>query len=166
MKLWYLEVCCLCVLLPFSSAFAERPTQDGKVVLFGNLHAHSALTVDAPPELTDEMSPRQAIEYAHQHGLDFLAITDHHKGKVPWRPNFLKLPQQEYKEQLLGVAKEYNAGHPGQFVEIQGIKREVISKINHVNVSGAKTIPGPVTIQEKEYAGFYTRASVQIREQT
>lgn len=148
----------LCFFLT-SSALAERPQHDGKVVLFGNLHAHSALSDDVPQELMDEMSPKTAFEYAHQHGLDFLAITDHHKGKGTSASNYLKITPQEYKNQLFDVAMTYNASHPGQFFAIPGIEWGTISKGNHVNVFGAKTIPDPDAIKEKEYDKLFTWAS-------
>jgi hypothetical protein len=57
---------------------ANHPTHEGKVLLFGNLHAHSKLSDDVD-NATDEFLPLKAFRYAHQHGLDFLAISDHHK---------------------------------------------------------------------------------------
>jgi len=46
--------------------------------MFGNLHAHSKLSDDVI-NAGDDMLPIVAFRYAHQHGLDFLAISDHHK---------------------------------------------------------------------------------------
>ncbi len=59
-------------------AFSQTTAFDGKVVLFGNLHAHSKLSDDIR-NAADDMLPVRAFEYADEHGLDFLAITNHHK---------------------------------------------------------------------------------------
>lgn len=75
-----------------SLVFAERPTQDGKLVLSGNLHTHSPLSDDPPQELADEISPKQAFEYTTQLGLDFLAIIHHHKGVSSLRWTNIRTP--------------------------------------------------------------------------
>lgn len=56
-----------------------RPTHDGHIALFGGMHHHSALSDDVPIADRPQMSPVQAWDYARTHGLDFMALTDHHK---------------------------------------------------------------------------------------
>src|SRR5688572_13045464 len=56
---------------------ANRPSHDGKTLLFGNLHSHSVLSDD----VSDATAGAQVLDgftYAQAHGLDFLAISDHH----------------------------------------------------------------------------------------
>ncbi|HYE76614.1 MAG TPA: hypothetical protein VEI97_01380, partial [bacterium] len=52
-----------------------KPQHDNLICLFGNLHAHSALSGDIKShDLKLRMAPQTAFEYAHAHGLDFLAL--------------------------------------------------------------------------------------------
>ena len=101
------------VLLPCESALPDRPQHDGKVVLFGNLHAHSKLSDDIE-NAGDEMLPSKAFPYAHQHGLDFLAITDHHKADDS--EHTLRMEPNEYKTKLFDVAMQYNMDHAGMWL--------------------------------------------------
>lgn len=130
---------------------AERPSYESKVVLFGNLHAHSKLSRDISGA-GDEMLPIRAFEYAHSHGLDFLAISDHHKAPEPSRRLFMTA--NEYKTLLYDVAMKYNCDHPGQFIAIPGIEWGNIATGNHVNVFGAEDLP-PDTILGTEYDELY-----------
>jgi hypothetical protein len=66
---------------PSSSSWpaTTRPTFDGKPALFGSLHNHSALSDDTTASERPQLAPLTGWEYVRTHGLDFLAITDHHK---------------------------------------------------------------------------------------
>jgi len=68
------------VLVPAEPGLPDRPQHEGKVVLFRNLHANSKLSDDIE-NAGDELLPSKAIPYVHPHGLDFRAITDHHKAE-------------------------------------------------------------------------------------
>jgi len=132
----------------------ERPQHEGKVVLFGNLHAHSKLSDDVDGE-EDELLPSKAFPYAQQHGLDFLAITDHHKATDS--DHTLRMEPDEYKTKLFDVAKQYNMDHAGEFIAIPGIEWGNTATGNHVNLIGAKMLP-PDSIKDKEYDEIYTWA--------
>lgn len=133
-----------------SLCYAQRPTHDGKVLLFGNLHAHSQLSDDVQ-STGDAMSPLKAFQYAHQHGLDFLAISDHHKATDS--SNRLWMTQSEYKSQLFDIAVKYNADHPGLFIAIPGIEWGTTKTGNHINAFGIRSLP-PDTIKDKDYREF------------
>src|SRR6187399_1340649 len=114
-------VAVVCLVLWSAGADAQqaRPTFDGKVVLFGNLHSHSALSDDIAHG-THGVPPLEGFKYADDHGLDFLAISDHHK--PPGSEHGLRLTDDEYENQLFKVAMDYNAAHPGLFVAIPAIE--------------------------------------------
>ena len=122
----------------------------GKVVMFGNLHAHSAHTDDVGGTLRSDpkMQPPQAWKTAQDGGLDFLAITDHHKAVDS--PGRSYLDAQEYERELYQAAVSYNAGAAGKFVAIPGIEWGNTKTGNHVNVFGAKILP-PDSIVDAAY---------------
>lgn len=124
-----------------------RPTQDGKVVLFGNLHAHSTLSDDVPDTLL-EAQPLKGFDYARTHGLDFLAITDHHMATDA--PGRNSLTAAQYQNDLFKVAMDYNVAHAGQFIAIPGIEWGHMATGNHINILGASSLP-PDGILNVEY---------------
>lgn len=128
-------------------AVRERPTHEGKVVLFGNLHAHSVLSDDVPDTLL-EAKPLAGFDYARTHGLDFLAITDHHMATDA--PGRNSLTAAQYQNDLFKVAMDYNAANPGQFVAIPGIEWGHMATGNHINILGAQSLP-PDDILNVEY---------------
>ncbi|MCI0364797.1 MAG: hypothetical protein L0219_13030 [Phycisphaerales bacterium] len=128
-----------------------RPAHDGKVVLFGNLHAHSKLSDDVN-NAGNEMLPIRAFEYAQAHGLDFLAISDHHKAVDS--NHRLWMTQAEYTSQLFDVATQYNQDHAGEFIAIPAIEWGNTSTGNHINVFGAPQLP-PDTIHDADYDALY-----------
>jgi hypothetical protein len=129
-----------------------RPQFDGKVALFGNLHAHSALSDDTKVSDRPNMTPAAAYAYAHQHGLDFLALTDHHKATDS--SNRLWLTPTEYQAQLFDVARAYCQAHEGEFVAIPGIEWGDTATGNHVNVLGAPSLP-PDAILDRQYDALF-----------
>ncbi len=125
----------------------NRPTHEGKVVLFGNLHAHSTLSDDVP-DTTADTAPQKGFEYAKAHGLDFLAISDHHMAIDAAGRNWLTA--DEYQNKLFKVAMEFNAAHAGEFIAIPGIEWGNMSVGNHINIFGATALP-PDAILNIEY---------------
>lgn len=142
-----------------TSALAEPPAFDGKVVLFGNLHAHSKLSDDIS-NAGNEMLPIKAFEYADAHGLDFLAISDHQKATDS--SHRLWMTQSEYKTQLYDVAMAYNAAHPNGFVAIPAIEWGNTATGNHVNVFGLPVLP-PDSIKDKDYDELFTWAATNAK---
>lgn len=141
----------LCPCAAPANAQPARSTRDGKVVLFGNLHAHSKLSDDVTHTGPD-MTPAAAFAYAQAHGIDFLAITDHHKAVDS--PHRLWMTPTEYQNDLFQVAMDYNAQHAGQFIAIPGIEWGNTATGNHVNVLGARELP-PDTIKDVNYNDLY-----------
>lgn len=137
--------------------FQARPTFDGNVALFGSLHNHSALSDDTNAAERPQLAPVTAWEYARSHGIDFLAITDHHKA-ADITTNPLRLSDAEYTGQLLGAAQTYNQAHLGAFVAIAGIEWGNTATGNHVNVFGAATLP-PDTILGRRYDELFSWAA-------
>jgi hypothetical protein len=125
----------------------DKPSHDGKVVLFGNLHAHSTLSDDVP-DTTADTTPQKGFEYARVHGLDFLAISDHHMAVDAAGRNWLTA--DEYQNKLFKVAMDFNAAHPGEFIAIPAIEWGNMSVGNHINIFGAAGLP-PDGILNVEY---------------
>lgn len=103
----------------------------------------------------DEGLPDKAFPFAHKHGLDFLAITDHHKGlgaDPKWH-----LDPTEYKKKLYDVAMKYNKEHPEEFIAIPGFEWGTTKNGNHFNVFGASKLPP--AMQDTDYKGVYRWAS-------
>ena len=146
---------CLLILAACVSEVAadqpERPEHEGKVVLFGNLHAHSAHSDDVKAA-GDDLSPLAAFTYAREHGLDFLAITDHHKGnkEAGHEDTYLRIGPQEYRDSLLEVARSFNTQHAGEFIAVPGIEWGTTATGNHLNLFGIDALP-PDTILDAEY---------------
>lgn len=135
-----------------SAAGAQHPELDGQVLLFGNLHAHSALSDDVD-ERGEEMKPARAFAYADAHGLDFLAISDHHKALDARGPE-LRLTPEEYRTELLEAAMQYNAARAGEFIAIPAIEWGTTSTGNHVNLFGLRELP-PDSILDAEYEELF-----------
>ena len=146
------------LLLIFAGAYvagpatAEFPSYEGNTVLFGNLHAHTALSDDVR-DPDNELSPAQAFKYAREHGLDFLALSDHHKATDSSHRLFMTA--NEYRNKLFNVADNHSSGQ--NFIAVAGIEWGNISTGNHINVFGAKSLP-PDDIKDKGYDDLYTWA--------
>jgi hypothetical protein len=146
------------LMAPSLAGQAGRPIHDGRIALFGGMHHHSALSDDVPAADRPRMSPVQAWDYARTHGLDFLALTDHHKATdAPGNP--LRLTAAEYEDQLFGAARDYCNQHAGAFVAIPGVEWGNSATGNHVNVFGAPTLP-PDSIANREYDELYAWADL------
>lgn len=127
--------------------------------LFGNLHAHSGLSADVPASKRAFMSPKAAFRYAFEHGLGFLAITDHHKAvDAPGPPLFV--PDDVYRRELFEVALAFSREHELRFVAVPGVEWGNTKTGNHVNVFGAKVPPSRHDILNREYDELYEWAKL------
>lgn len=140
------------------AAFAQRPEHDGKIVLFGNLHAHSGLSGDFRKQGAPNRLPLNAFQYAQQKGLDFLAITDHHKATDSPGPSNLRISPADYSDKLFKAAADYNTQQAGKFIAIAGIEWGNTATGNHVNIFGSQTLP-PDTIKDANYDALYAWAA-------
>jgi hypothetical protein len=133
-------------------------SHEGRVVLFGNLHAHSRLSDDVRRE-RDRMAPQDAFAYAREHGLDFLALSDHFQpDDAPGNP--LQMDADEYLEQLAQVAARFRRTHP-EFIAIPAIEFGTARIGNHLNLIGADAIP-PDRIGVHEYEELYEWATDHV----
>lgn len=130
-------------------AAAEPPSYKGKIVLFGNLHAHSAQSDDVG-DPNNQMSPLQAFTFASQNGIDFLAISDHHKATDSNHRLFMTA--SEYKNKLFNVANTFNSSH--SFIAIPAIEWGNTATGNHVNIFGADELP-PDSVLDADYDELY-----------
>ncbi len=127
-------------------------SHDGKIAVFGSLHAHSTLSGDVKD--ADGLTPLAAFTYARNSGLDFLGISDHHKpAGAPGAPRF-SLTATDYENGLVAVANQVNTQHAGVFVAIPGFEWGTIATGNHINVFGSPHLP-PDTIDDDDYDELY-----------
>ena len=140
----------LLAVLPALAQPGPDHEHDGKVVMFGNLHAHSHLSDDIQP-FDKNLSPRSGFRSAKANGLDFLAISDHHKAVDS--PHRLFMTPKEYQEKLLDVAQTFNAENPG-FVAIPAIEWGNTATGNHVNVFALDELP-PNSVEDRDYDELY-----------
>ena len=137
------------LLVGFSMLACASPSS-AQSVFFGNLHAHTSYSDGSG-------TPDQAYETARLSGLHFLAITEHNHrngdGSFPRERGLLIARQPElYSGQptsLVEAADRHN--QPGTFVAIYGQEVSAISKGNHINVFGARTVIDDVTVPDGEF---------------
>lgn len=141
----------LSLLFPTLS-IADHPKHDGKMAVFGTLHAHSVLSGDVKDE--DGFTPMEAFDYARENGLDFLGISDHHKPTGAPGGSKFHMATTTYKQKLVAVADQVNTAHAGKFVAIPGIEWGTVATGNHINIFGATTLP-PDTIDDDDYKELY-----------
>jgi len=139
---------------------AERPTHDGKVVLFGDLHTHSVLSKDfkAPKETKSKQKPSAAFEYAKSKGLDFLAVTDHQQQDDGTLDNPYRMTPSQYSQDVFNAAKAIRKKYAGEFIAIPGFEWGVESRGNHIGVLGAKGLP-KADLENKDYDRVYKWAA-------
>lgn len=103
--------------LPFFDTPDMANVYDGKNIYFGDLHTHSAFSVDCIEIDKQEMTPGMLFEYAKKVScLDFLAVTDHHQ---PWDTERYKIGEKNWKI-LLEDAKTCN--QEGEFLAFPGFE--------------------------------------------
>lgn len=136
-----------------SAASAQsRPNHEGKMALFGTLHAHSELSGDV--STSKGLTPKECYDHARENGLDFLGISDHHKPTGAPGGSKYNLSASEY-QQIVDAAEEANTSHAGSFVAFAGIEWGTIATGNHVNIFGAGSLP-PNSIKDTEYEELHT----------
>ncbi len=136
-----------------------RQTFDGKTAYFGSLHSHSVLSGDVSD--SDGLSPAATYQAAMDAGLDFLGISDHHKGisNVHTPPKVLggarfQLSATTYQG-LRDDAAAFNTANAGSFVAFAGFEWGTIGTGNHINIFGADSLP-PSSIDDDDYKDLYT----------
>jgi hypothetical protein len=140
------------LLLASISTAQTPPSHDGKIAVFGSLHAHSTLSGDVKD--AKGLTPLEAFTYARDNGLDFLGISDHHKpAGAPGAPRY-SLSATDYENRLVAVANQLNTQHAGDFVAIPGFEWGTIATGNHINVFGSPRLP-PDTIDDDDYNELY-----------
>lgn len=146
----------LVLLFVTNYAIAADREHGSHIVLFGNLHAHSELSDDV--NVNDgSMLPGIAYQSAMNVGLDFIAITDHHKANNSPGKLFQMKPE-EYKSMLFDVAMNFNTENEGKFVAIPGIEWGNTATGNHINIFGAPILP-PASILDKDYKNILVWAA-------
>lgn len=89
----------------------------GMNVYFGDLHVHTAFSIDCIEREKQEITPAQAFAYARDiNCLDFAAVTDHHS---PSRDERHRIGEENWRETLAAV-RRYNAD--GEFAAFPGFE--------------------------------------------
>jgi len=84
---------------------------------WGDVHTHSAFSIDCARRARMDMTPGDLMEFARRRaGLDFFAVTDHH---LPSRGEHFKISRTNW-ERTMEAAGAHNA--PGEFVVFAGLE--------------------------------------------
>jgi hypothetical protein len=99
----------------------DAPTMDnvfeGMNLYWGDVHTHSAFSVDCIEREKLQRSPGDLMAFARQRaGLDFYAVTDHHQ---PWDVSRHRLGP-DYWARTMAAVQEHDA--PGEFLVFPGIE--------------------------------------------
>lgn len=99
----------------------DAPTMDavfeGMNIYWGDVHTHSAFSIDCIEREKLERTPGDLMAFARQRaGLDFIAVTDHH---LPWGDGRHRLGPDPWAQTMAAV-QEHDA--PGKFLVFAGIE--------------------------------------------
>jgi hypothetical protein len=161
-------------------ARTPRPRLDalGFDIVYGNLHSqtnHSdgggdpASCHGAQPPQTGAFGPRDAFQFARQHGLDFLMASEHnhmYDGSDGTDPAADPLAARQRYRLGLATAEQFNAEHRG-FVALYGMEWGVISGGGHLNIFNSPALLGwerasngqpfsDVVTPKSDYAALYS----------
>lgn len=103
--------------LPMTETATMRDVVDGYNLYWGDIHTHSAYSIDCVEREKMDMTPGDLMAAARDRsGLDFYATTDHHQ---PWDIRRHHLGQAPWDATLADVAAHHE---PGRFVVFPGIE--------------------------------------------
>ncbi|MGC9347725.1 MAG: DUF3604 domain-containing protein [Anaerolineae bacterium] len=103
--------------LPITETAAMNDVFEDYNLYWGDVHTHSAHSVDCVEREKMDMTPGDLMDAARQRaGLDFFAVTDHHQ---PWDIPRHRLPREAW-EATIADLKEHH--RPGTFVVLPGIE--------------------------------------------
>ncbi len=89
----------------------------GMNIYWGDLHTHSAYSLDCVSNAAMDMSPDDLMKFAkYRAGLDFFAVTDHH---LPYWESWNKIGKKEWLDTLKAINKNHE---DGKFVVFSGIE--------------------------------------------
>ena len=97
--------------LPLTESPPMHDVFDGYHIYWGDIHNHSAISIDCIEREKMDLYPDDLMTYARERaGLDFYAVSDHHQ---PVDPPRYHLKPEEWQMTMDAVAKHHK---PGEFV--------------------------------------------------
>ncbi len=97
--------------IPITESAAMDNVFDGMNIYWGDLHTHSAYSIDCAQRSGMDMTPNDLMEFArYRAGLDFFAVTDHHIpcmkpirhiGKVKWNATLSDVEKNNANEKFI-----------------------------------------------------------------
>ncbi len=107
--------------VPKEISMSESSTMDnvydGMNIYWGDLHTHSAYSIDCAQRSGMDMTPNDLMEFArYRAGLDFFAVTDHH---IPYMEQINCLGKEKWEATLVDIGENHENG---KFVVFPGIE--------------------------------------------
>jgi hypothetical protein len=103
--------------IPVSESATMDDVFDGMNIFWGDIHTHSAWSIDCAQRSGMDMMPHDLMEFAkYRAGLDFFAVTDHHE---PYAEPMRHIGKDKWQNTLEAINKNHK---DGDFVVFPGIE--------------------------------------------
>jgi uncharacterized protein DUF3604 len=103
--------------LKMTESSAMDNVYDGMNIYWGDLHSHSAYSIDCAQRSGMDMTPCDLMEFArYRAGLDFFAVTDHH---IPHMEPIRHIGREKWDATLADIERN---NEDGKFVVFPGIE--------------------------------------------
>ncbi|OGV51673.1 MAG: hypothetical protein A2017_10115 [Lentisphaerae bacterium GWF2_44_16] len=103
--------------LPMTESPLMEDVFDGMNIFWGDMHVHSAYSIDCAQRSGMDMTPADLMDSArYRAGLDFFAVTDHH---IPYKEPIQHIGQEKWTATLNDISEKHKEH---EFVVFSGIE--------------------------------------------